>query len=100
MSRFRLEIRITPRRGLLDPEGKAIHHALGNLGYDEVAEVRVGRVLLVELAADSPEHAAGRADEMCRKLLANPVTEDFEVGAPEEVPASPAADGAPAGDGS
>lgn len=68
-----------PRPGLLDPEGKAIHHALGSLGFPEAAEVRVGKVIDVELEAASEEAALEQGQAMCRKLLANPVTEDFEV---------------------
>ncbi len=79
MSRFHVEVRIKPRPGLLDPEGKAIHHALDALGYDGVDEVRVGKVVDLELEATSSEEARGRVEDMCRKLLANPVTEDFQV---------------------
>ncbi len=79
MSRFQLEIRVVPRAGLLDPPGKAIHHALHSLGYRGVEEVRVGKAIFVQLEAESEQAARDRAHEMCRKLLANPVTEDFEV---------------------
>ena len=79
MSRYQLEIRVVPRAGLLDPPGKAIHHALHSLGYAEVQEVRVGKAIFVHLEASSESAARARAEEMCRKLLANPVTEDFEV---------------------
>jgi phosphoribosylformylglycinamidine synthase PurS subunit len=74
-----MEIRVVPRAGLLDPPGKAIHHALHSLGYAEVQEVRVGKAIFVQLEAGSESAAKTRAEEMCRKLLANPVTEDFEV---------------------
>jgi phosphoribosylformylglycinamidine synthase len=76
---YTVEVRITPRPGLLDPQGKAIQHALRSLEFDEVDEVRVGRLLRLELLADSPEGAQRATEEMCRKLLANPVTEDFEI---------------------
>jgi phosphoribosylformylglycinamidine synthase subunit PurS len=79
LNRFHVEVRIKPRPGLLDPEGKAIHHALESLGYEGVADVRVGKVVDLELDAASAPEAEARAREMCRKLLANPVTEDFEV---------------------
>jgi phosphoribosylformylglycinamidine synthase subunit PurS len=79
LSRFHLEVRLKPRPGLLDPEGKAIHHALESLGYEGVEEVRVGKVVDLELEAPSGEDARRRVEEMCRKLLANPVTEDFLV---------------------
>lgn len=79
MARYSLEIRIKPRPGLLDPEGKAIHHALHSLEWNEVEDVRVGKVLYLDLEAESPDAATDVATTMCRKLLANPVTEDFEV---------------------
>jgi phosphoribosylformylglycinamidine synthase subunit PurS len=74
-----MEVRVKPRPGLLDPQGKAIHHALESLGYPGVAEVRVGKVMDLEVDAASESEARERVDEMCRKLLANPVTEDFQV---------------------
>jgi phosphoribosylformylglycinamidine synthase len=74
-----LEIRIKPRAGLLNPEGKAIHHALTSLGWDGVTDVRVGKAMYLDLDAESEEAAVEAAETMCRKILANPVTEDFEV---------------------
>ena len=79
MSRIRLEIRIVPRPGLLDPEGKAIQSGLQSLNYTDIHEVRVGKVLLIELDADSTQDAINEATSMCQRLLANPVTEDFLI---------------------
>ena len=79
MSHFQLEIRVKPRPGLLNPEGKAIHHALNSLGWSEVSDVRVGKAIYVELEAASADAAVEAAEAMCRKILANPVTENFEV---------------------
>jgi phosphoribosylformylglycinamidine synthase PurS subunit len=79
VSRFRLEIRVIPRPGLLDPEGKAIQHALRSLDYEQVSEVRVGKLLYLDVEAASGEQAREGAEAMCRRLLANPVTEDFEI---------------------
>ena len=79
MSPFRLEIRIKPRPGLLNPEGKAIHHALDSLGWDGVHDVRVGKIIYMDLEASSEDEAREAAEAMCRKFLANPVTEDFDV---------------------
>ncbi|MEE2905648.1 MAG: phosphoribosylformylglycinamidine synthase subunit PurS [Gemmatimonadota bacterium] len=89
MSQFQLEIRVKPRPGLLDPQGKAIHNALHSLGWDSIEDVRVGKVIYLELEADSREIAVDRVHAMCRKLLSNPVTEDFEVSVSEEVEAEP-----------
>jgi phosphoribosylformylglycinamidine synthase subunit PurS len=79
LKRFHVEVRVKPRPGLLDPQGKAIHHALESLGYPGVAQVRVGKVMDLEVDAASEAEALERVGEMCRKLLANPVTEDFAV---------------------
>jgi phosphoribosylformylglycinamidine synthase len=79
LSRYRIEIRVTPRKGLLDPQGKAIHHALHSLGWAAIDDVRVGKAIHIEIEAADEAAARAEADAMCRKLLANPVTEDFEV---------------------
>ncbi len=79
MSRFRLEIRVTPRPGLLDPEGKAIQNALHSLDYEHIRDVRVGKLLYLDVEAASNEEDRKGAEAMCRRLLANPVTEDFEI---------------------
>ena len=79
MSRFTLQVLVKPRPGLLDPQGKAIHSALGALGYAGVGDVRVGKAIYLDVEAESEAQATALADEMCRKLLANPVTEDFEI---------------------
>jgi phosphoribosylformylglycinamidine synthase subunit PurS len=69
----RAKILIRPKRGILDPQGKAIERALPALGVEGVSEVRVGR--LVELEASDPD----RVPELCEKLLANPLIEDYEI---------------------
>ena len=83
MSRFRISLHITPRRGLLDPQGKAVADALHTLGFSAVRDVHVGRHLIVELEAPDAGAAEREARHMCEKLLANPVTEDFSVAAVE-----------------
>ena len=70
---MRAKILIRPKLGILDPQGKAIERALPALGFDGVSEVRVGR--LVELEAIDPD----RLGELCEKLLANPLIEDYEI---------------------
>ena len=67
------------KSGVLDPQGKAIGHALGNLGFEGVGEVRAGKVIEIELAESDPERARAEAGEMARKLLANTVIESFRV---------------------
>jgi phosphoribosylformylglycinamidine synthase len=76
---FRVEVRVTPRRGILDPQGSAVQGALRSLGFGGVEEVHVGRLIRFTLAAADESDASGRVDAMCRQLLANPVTEDFDV---------------------
>jgi phosphoribosylformylglycinamidine synthase len=79
VNEYSIEVRVTPRDGLLDPEGKAIEGALHTLDFPEVGDVRVGRLIRLRLSAENASAARDRADAMCRKLLANPVTEDYEV---------------------
>lgn len=79
MTTYTAEVRITPRAGLLDPEGKAVQHALQSLDFEGVDDVRVGRLVRLRLRADSESAAREHAEAMCRKLLANPVTEDFDI---------------------
>jgi phosphoribosylformylglycinamidine synthase PurS subunit len=74
---YRVHVRVMPRTGLLDPQGQAVEHALSALGFAEAAGVRVGRAIQLELAAASRADAETRARQMCDKLLANPVTEDY-----------------------
>jgi len=69
----RAKVLIRPKEGILDPQGKAVEGALPALGFDGVSQVRVGR--LVELDTDDPD----RLEELCEKLLANPLIEDYEI---------------------
>ncbi|MFL1461514.1 phosphoribosylformylglycinamidine synthase subunit PurS [Roseococcus sp. DSY-14] len=75
----RLKVTVFPKAGVLDPEGKAIGRALGNLGFAGVGEVRVGKVMIVEVAEDDPAKARQAGEEMARRLLANTVIESFTV---------------------
>ena len=79
MSSYRVALHIGPRRGILDPQGKAVADALHTLGFKSVEDVHVGRHVVVELTARDASSAEKEARAMCEKLLANPVTEDFEV---------------------
>ena len=67
------------KHGVLDPQGKAIGHALQNLGFDGVADVRAGKVIELELAEQDPARARAQAEEMAKRLLANTVIESFRV---------------------
>lgn len=83
MTRFRCAIHIVPRRGILDPQGKAVADALHSLGFAGVCDVRVGRFVVVETEAATEQVARTQITAMCEKLLANPVTEDFAIASVE-----------------
>ena len=74
---YRVHVRVMPRSGLLDPQGQAVEHALSALGFAEAADVRVGRAIELDVNAPSRGEAEARVRQMCDKLLANPVTEDY-----------------------
>jgi phosphoribosylformylglycinamidine synthase PurS subunit len=71
----RIVVRLRP--GILDPQGATIRRALEGLGFPEVRDLRVGKVLDLTLDETDPVRARERLDEMCRRLLANPVVEDY-----------------------
>jgi phosphoribosylformylglycinamidine synthase len=77
-------IYVTPKKAILDPQGKAIAHSLHTLKYTEVADVRMGKYLEVRVQGLSRAQAEQRVDEMCRRLLANLVIEDFRFEIIEE----------------
>ena len=79
MKHFRVSVHIVPRKGLLDPQGKAVADALHTLGFGAVRDVHVGRHLVIETEAASAAAAEAAVREMCTRLLANPVTEDYEI---------------------
>lgn len=74
---MRVKIFISLKNGVLDPQGKAIERSLHALGYGEVQDVRMGKYLELDVDAASPDAAALRVREMCDKLLANTVIEDY-----------------------
>ena len=71
------QIHVTLKEGVLDPQGKTVHHALTDLGYDEVLDVNIGKYLEIKLDSSSKEEAEIRVKEMCERLLANTVIESF-----------------------
>jgi phosphoribosylformylglycinamidine synthase len=74
---MRAHVYVTLKRGVLDPQGKALEHSLHQLGFDEVEGVRLGKFLDLQLRDGDRDTAGARLDEMCRKLLANGVIEDY-----------------------
>ena len=73
---MKLRIVVTLKPGVLDPQGRAIHHALGSLGFDGVQDVRAGKLIELEVA-DGTDDAT--VDAMCRQLLANTVVENYRI---------------------
>ncbi len=71
------KIHITFKNGVLDPQGKAVHHALKDLGYNEVSGIQMGKYLELQLDGISGEEAQNRVTEMCEKLFANTVIESY-----------------------
>ena len=74
---FRAKVYVTPRKSVLDPQGKAVSGALHSLGYAEVEDVRVGKFMELRLAATDKGAAGTRLEEMCKRLLANTTIEDY-----------------------
>ncbi len=73
----RYAVYITPKRGVLDPQGQAALQALKALGYEEVDDVRIGKYIILSLKDDGGREE--RVREMCEKLLANPIIEDYQI---------------------
>ena len=73
---MKVRIHVSLKPGVLDPQGRAVHHALEGLGFDGVRDVRVGRLIELDVAEGTSDAAL---DEMCRKLLANMVIENYRI---------------------
>ena len=71
------KVYVTPKKGVLDPQGKAVAQSLRALGFDEVGDVRIGKYMEITLDGATADAAKARIREMCQKLLANGVIEDF-----------------------
>jgi phosphoribosylformylglycinamidine synthase len=72
-------VHVTLKSGVLDPQGKAVRHALGALGFDGVGDVRQGKFIEIDLAESDPERARESVEDMCKRLLANTVIEDYVI---------------------
>ncbi|HQT73093.1 MAG: phosphoribosylformylglycinamidine synthase [Acidiphilium sp. 37-67-22] len=79
---MKVVVAIKLKPGVLDPQGKAIGHALEGLGYDGVTDVRVGKLIELDIAETDHERAKSIAEAMARRLLANTVVENFEISLP------------------
>ena len=76
---MKARVHIMPKTGVLDPQGKAIGHALASLGFGGVEEVRQGKVIDLDLCETDPARARETVDAMCRQLLANTVIESYRI---------------------
>lgn len=76
---YKAKINITLRKSILDPKGKAAHHALHNLGLTDVNGVRIGKFIEMDIEAGTEKEAYDLADTACAKLLANEVMEDYRI---------------------
>ncbi len=77
-----VEVRVKLKEQVLDPQGEAIRRVLSGLGYGEIEQVRVGKLMLLEVAGTDAKAVRARIEEACREVLANPIIEDFEVRVP------------------
>lgn len=76
---YKATVNVTLRKSILDPKGKAAHHALQNLGLKEIGGVRIGKLIELDITADSKKQAEDIARNACTQLLANEVMEDFDI---------------------
>jgi phosphoribosylformylglycinamidine synthase len=76
---YKAIVNVTLRKSILDPKGKASHHALQNLGLNEIKEVRIGKLIELDIDAGSENEAKKIADTACTQLLANEVMEDYTI---------------------
>ena len=76
---MKAKVSVTLKRGILDPQGQAVLHALGSLGYGGVKDVRMGKLLELELATNDKASAEAEVKTMCERLLANTIIEDYRI---------------------
>ncbi|HZD25255.1 MAG TPA: phosphoribosylformylglycinamidine synthase subunit PurS [Alphaproteobacteria bacterium] len=76
---MKARVHVYLKSGVLDPQGKAIAHALGDLGFEGVRDVRQGKLIEIDLETDDPEAARASVHDMCQKLLANTVIENYAI---------------------
>jgi phosphoribosylformylglycinamidine synthase subunit PurS len=75
---FTAKIKVTLRKTILDPQGKTVEHSLKSLGYDNISNTRIGKYIEMKIDVNSKDEAAVIAEESCKRLLSNPVMEDYE----------------------
>ncbi|HIP35991.1 MAG TPA: phosphoribosylformylglycinamidine synthase subunit PurS [Crocinitomix sp.] len=81
--KFKAEIDVMPLDALLDPQGKAVSNSMGNIGLNEISNVRIGKHIRLFVEADSKAIAAEKVDEACKKMLANQIMESYSFSVEE-----------------
>ena len=76
---MKISVIITLKKDVLDPQGKVIHQTLDGMGFEDVNQVRQGKYFEIDTKEDDPKKAKDKVEEMCKKLLANLVIEDFKI---------------------
>ena len=76
---MKISVVITLKKGVLDPQGKVIHQTLDGMGFDNISEVRQGKYFVIDTKDNDKKVAENKVEEMCKKLLANLVIEDFKI---------------------
>ena len=76
---MKIKVIVTLKKGVLDPQGKAIQQTLNGMGFSEVNEIRQGKYFDIEVSETDENKAKSKVDEMCKKLLANLVIEDYKI---------------------
>ncbi|MCK5742019.1 MAG: phosphoribosylformylglycinamidine synthase subunit PurS [Chlorobi bacterium] len=79
MNNYKAQINITLREGILDVQGKTVEHALHSIDYPMISQLRIGKFVEMNIDANNSESAAKLADEACKKLIANPIIEDYKI---------------------
>ncbi len=74
---YKVSVYVTPKAGVVDPQGAVVERALPALGHSGVAHIRVGRYITLDVPGADPEKVKAAVDDMCRRLLANPIIEDY-----------------------
>jgi phosphoribosylformylglycinamidine synthase PurS subunit len=74
---YEVSVYVTPKRGVVDPQGAVIERALPALGHSGASDIRVGRYITLAVQGSDPEQVQAEVDDMCRRLLANPIIEDY-----------------------
>ena len=76
---YKITINVDPKEGILDPQGKTVQHALTNLGFSAITQVRMGKHIVIHVQASSEEEAKEMGMKMCNDLLFNPLTEQYTI---------------------